>query len=551
MTDEIDFSKQHEHDVEIYHDIYGRLGNGVLSFGGGIFIHVKYGGFDNFTQPADETTLKLKTKNCDSFTLFNCKYGHGVIYSDLLVAGSIDRGVTCIGIRYSDISEWFLQGQRVNGCVGESIVWTNPVQPLAVSVKTDEENFSLTSETVGSIKKQGENRTIHEHVNFIFKRNSGTFTFADLKRKPLELSNLLSILIAYPLSIVSMWVTCDDGHPMPAYFPAFKKIERDFDEDTFVRNALIPRSTLDSCWQTVFDQYYSSKYRKVYWTRLAAMQRHEGFWEYRVLGYVSLLDGYVTELAKIHKPKIGKKNEKLVALMQALEALQNPLSQEQHDELTPALKSIFPPPSGLNFSEKYNYAIDTTNSDIVKVINLSADDFKSIKYVRDQIAHGNAVDLVKSPYEKIHSIIEKLALLLTYWALIDFGISPSEFTSSLVKTNNILKSNNALNLVHLERITNSALFISVSEETYNKLTNTNPVIINACFTQNTKGEIEYSEQYASVYLAWYKKSAESSGLSTFEEIFGVNKENVKYWATAYLEYADKRKEIFGAYVISI
>ncbi|WP_191485551.1 HEPN domain-containing protein [Pseudomonas sp. FEN] len=551
MTDEIDFSKQHEYDVEIYYDNHIALGNGTLSFGGGSFIHINHRNPDNFIRPEGETTLNVKTKTSDIFTLFNCKYGQGVIYSDFLIAGSTNRGVTCIGIRYSDISEWFLYDQRVNGYVGESIVWTNLVQPIAVSVETDEESFSLTSETIGSINKRGEDRTIHEHVNFLFKRNSGEFSLADLKKKPLELSNLLSIFIAYPLSIISMWVSCDNGHPMPAYFPSFKKIERNLEENSFERNALISRSTLDNRWQVVFDRYYNSKYRKVYWTRLAAMQRHEGFWEYRVLGYVSFLDGYVTELAKTYKLKTGHKNEKLEALTQALKTLQNPLNQDQHDELAANLKSIFPPPRGLTFSEKYNYAVDTTDSDIMKVINLSTDDFKSIKYVRDQIAHGNAVDSAKSPYEKIHSITEKLALLLTYWALIDFGITPNEFTSNLIRTNNTLKFNNALNLVHLERITNSALFISVSEETYSKLTSNIHIIINACFTQNTEGEIQYSEQYASVYLAWYKKSAATPGLSTFEEIFGVTKERVKYWATAYLECADKRKEIFGAYVINI
>ena len=44
--------------------------------------------------------------------------------------------------------------------------------------------------------------------------------------------------------------------------------------------------------------------------RLADMQRYDGFWEYRALGYVSLLDKYVSQRSKGQKRKTSKAEDR-------------------------------------------------------------------------------------------------------------------------------------------------------------------------------------------------------------------------------------------------
>lgn len=548
MNNEIDFSKNYEYEVEIYLDGYGTLGSGTLHFGGGNFPHVNLDTLGQFIRPEGEPHLKAKTKGGEKFTLTNCTYQEYTIHSDLIVCGDIASGTSEIIVKYADISDWFMYDQYVKGNPGEHLTWTTPPPQILVDIKNENYSFSLKSEIYSSITKHREERTIHEHVNFVFTRSDGEFSFSEIKSKPLELSSLLSILIAYPISISGIWVIGSNGHPVPLYYPTFKKTDRKFEENVFWRNALISRSALDGCWQTIFERYYDSKFRKIHWSRLAGMQQYEGFWEYKVLGYVSLLDGYTSKLTKENGIKpINKKPDKVDVLLNALDSIKLPLTQEQLTEVKPLIECALPKRRGLSLAEKYNYLIENTDADIVKIINLSDDDFKLIKDVRDIIAHGNAVDLIEYPYEKIHSITQKLALLLTYHAVVDFGIATGDFIKSLHSTINILSYSKGLDLIHLQRIIEPDSFLKVSQSLFDKITSAASFNLYACFTKNSSGVLEYSDKYSRAHKDWLGKK--QFGRYSFEDIFGVAKERIINISTAYLECGERTKELYGVFVI--
>ncbi|WP_202368417.1 HEPN domain-containing protein [Pseudomonas sp. MWU318] len=548
MNNEIDFSKKYEYDVEIYLDGYGTLGSGTLHFGGGVFPHVNLDAFGQFIRPDGEPHLKAKTKGGEKFTLTNCTYQDYTIHSDLIVCGDIASGSSEIIVKYADISDWFMCDQYVKGNLGENLNWTTPPPQILANIESENYSFSLRSEIYSSLTKHREERTIHEHVNFVFTRSDGEFSLSEIKNKPLELSSLLSIFIAYPISISSIWVKGSSGYPVPLYYPTFKKADRDFDENVFWRNALISRSTLDGCWQSILEKYYNSKFRKVQWSRLSGMQRHEGFWEYKVLGYVSLLDSYTSRLTKEDGIKpTNKKAEKIDVLLGALDSIKHPLTPEQLAEVRSLIESALPKQRTLSFTEKYNYLIDNTDTDIIKIINLSNEDFKLIKQVRDIIAHGDAVDLIEYPYERIHSTTQKLTLLLTYHATVDFGIATGDFIQSLYNTINILSYNKGLDLVHLRRTIEPDSFLKVSPSLFDKITSAASFNIYACFAKSPNGVLEYSEKYSRIHKEWLNQK--NSGRYSFEDIFGVAKERIKNFGTAYLECGEKIKELYGVFII--
>lgn len=88
---------------------------------------------------------------------------------------------------------------------------------------------------------------------------------------------------------------------------------------------------------------------------------------------------------------------------------------------------------------------------------------------------------------------------MTYWAHTDLGFSPSVFAMFLKHTHNQFQFNSALNKVYLDRITNSAEFIHVPEDLFEKFTSGEYSIINACFTQNAQNELTYSEAHKAMY----------------------------------------------------
>jgi len=549
MKKDIDFSNEFEYTVEVYDDDQGVLGEGQLTFGDGGLIRIQFDLDLYYKAPQTEfSILKAKEKGGEKFTLFNCVFESYSLYADFVVLGDVKSEISYFHIKYGDVSGWFLRGQYVTGQIGESISWKNPAPQLSVNIKTTNENFSLKSDTFSILTRCGEDHVIHEHTRFIFERVGGGFSVNEVKEKSFELSTLLAVLIANPVSIVNVWIGCGASYPMPIYFSAFKKVDRGSSNSEFWLSCLAQRYSLDEKWQSVFDRYYASHYRMTSWVRLAGMQRYEGFWEFKILGYVSLLDEYVSTYAALANQKATKAESKRVTrFKEQLKLLKLPLNNAQFEGVESLVESVFLVSRDLTFREKYDYAIGSTDKDVLKVINLTSDDFSLIKRIRDKVAHGDAPDLADTSYQEIHFIVEKIALLMTYWAHVDLGFSPSEFTAALMRTHNRLRFNPKLDKIYLERITNSAQFASVSEELFEKFSSGDGPIINACFTQSLKGELTYSEEYKAMYEAWINNRTRVS--NQIIDAFGVAPERFSAVGSLYLEHEEKIKELHGAYII--
>lgn len=549
MKQDIDFSNEFEYRVEVYHDDHGVLGEGRLTFGSGSLIRIQFDLNLPYKAPQrDLPILKARAKEGHHFTLLNCVIETYSLYADFVVSGDIEPEISYFHIKYVDVSDWFLRGQYITGEIGENISWKNPAPQLSISIKTTNEIFSLKTETFGSLTRCGEDHVIHEHTRFIFERADGKFSVDEIKEKSFELSTLLSLLTATPVSIANAWCGFDSSYPMPIYFPAFKKVDRGSSSGEFWLSCLAQRNSLDEKWQSVFERYYASQYRKTSWVRLAGMQRYEGFWEFKILGYVSLLDEYVTTYAAIANRKATKAESKRVTkFIEQVKLLKHPLDKDQIKDVESLVESLFLVSRELTFREKYEYATSLTDENILKVINLTSEDFSLIKRIRDKVAHGDAPDLADTSYQEIHLIVEKIALLMTYWAHIDLGFSPSDFATALKCTHNHLHFNPKLDRIHLDRITNSAEFFPVSEELFERFTSGGAPIINACFTQDSKGELTYSEKYKAMLDAWFNDRSRTT--NQIIDAFGVERERCSAVGSLYLECGEKIKELFTAYII--
>ncbi|WLH29946.1 HEPN domain-containing protein [Pseudomonas canadensis] len=520
-----------------------------MTFGGGSFVSIQLDINSNLKAPLRTLPIiRAKTKEGQNFTLFNCEIDDYLIYAEFIVCGYIKSGIREFYVKYAELSDWFLHGQYVVGELGESVSWKNQSPQISITIKIADEDFSLVTETFSSLTKRGEDHVIHEHTRFVFKRVGGVFLVDEIGEKSSELSTLLSLLTANPVAIANVWVGVGVGYPIPTYFPAFKKIDRGSSSGAYWLSCLTQRHSLDDKWQSVFERFYTSRYRKTSWVRLAGMQRYEGFWEFEILGYVSLLDEYVSTYAKIANQKVtNAENKKVAKFKEQIKLLKTPLDKAQIEGVNFLIESIFVTPRELTFKEKYDYAKNLTDENIRRVINLTDDDFSLIKRIRDKVAHGAAPDLSDTSYQELHVIVEKIALLMTYWAHSDLGFSSSDFATALKYTHNRLQFNKGLDKVHLDRITNSAEFIEVSESLFERFTSGQISIINACFIQSTAGELLYSERHKDMYNAWINNRARTS--SQVIDAFGSESELVRAVDSLYLECGTKTIRLHMAYLI--
>lgn len=549
MAIEIDFSGQYSYSVRVHQDDLGDLGEATLLFGSEHWPHLRFEDLRSYDLLGDKKKyhrLRATTKGGEIFTLFDCSVTNFYLSIDYIVAGDVPEQFKCIGIRFNDISEWFMPFRSVEEKIKSDSESPDKLKQISVTIKTGKQSFNLYSAPILRITKSGENHVIHEHIRFSFERTDGFFFAKDLREKAHELSVLLSILIARPLYLINVLVTCADGSMYYAFFPSFNKNEKDAPEWHWAKY-FIAKPVLDGRWQNIFDSYYKSEYREVSWVRLAGMQRYDGFWEYRALGYVSLLDKYVSQRTDGLKRKPTKAEEiKDTKVHTALQKISPPLTEGQENAVLSVIEQHFLGGKKLFFRDKYDHVLRSMDSNIRSIINMSDDDFEDIKKIRDAIAHGDAPDSVEVDFGRIEVIVSKIALILTYWAFVDFGLEAADFLKCL-QNHSPLHLRADIDRVQLARVTKTAEFFSVSKENFNQLSQIKGIKVHACFLHHRDGRIEYANHHVENLKGWMQKRL--SGEIPVVEIFGQSIEQIKCFGQVYIECGTERLELIQAYFI--
>lgn len=547
--------EKHECLVEVSHSDKGFLGEGTLVFGEGLFPRISFTLDARITLENGET-LELVTavSNKNTYTLAQCKYSHLSLYADYMFEGVVGTpNFDKIIVRYHEISEWFLHGQHTEGQIGESISWVAKSTPLSVVVSTPKEKFAVKSKYVGTSKVSGEETVIREFVEFEFSPlEERKFGLSDIKAKAGDLSCLFSLLIAYPVTIHSVSVRLQNGQRCHVHFPTFSRPERKAAGSVFWIKCFVQKTAIENKWQTIFDRFYKSQYREQCWSRLSGMQRYEGFWEYGILGYVSLLERYVIIFSqnKTDRTIPSASKTKLKNFRQSVIKKIPKLEQADFDKILEIANEAFAnKPKGLTFEDRYYLAIKETDADITKIIALTDEDFDEIKEIRHAVAHGDSPNIPGNDLTKVSVIAKKIELLLTYWAFLDFGFTTGEFIESLNRTHSVLRLSAQLNDVHLNRTTGSAEFYQVAQKQLNALRSIQGFRLHPCMIKNKDGTLCYSEKYATLYKEWALDRSRPSGHIYPKDVLGIENESAQFVSHAYFECDDEFLEVFNMWII--
>jgi hypothetical protein len=506
------FSEEHNYKVKLNHRDLGDLGEAQLKFGGEWGVVASMGLLSAAPRLDSNRSLDFvsaTTEDGHAFTLCDCSIHGLALIATFLVYGSItENRFLKIDIRFSDISEWFLRPERVEGTVGEQLTWTRRSEHFSAEITEGARRFTLSSKGVGSRDRVGEDLILHEHVEFSFEYSSG-FSIKEVRDKAIGLGALLSLLIAYPISIVSVDVYTKPDRAHPMYFATFKQLQRDNTRE-FSIQCLLQKPRLDGQWPMILNNYYRDRERRDLWVRLAGMQRYEGFWDFRLLGYVGLLDRCVAQRTQARHGGSSSPPQKVKKLAAALCRLTPALDTPVVREIVALAHRIFGgrDPS---FADRYAYAMDDTASDVRAVLNLANEDFELIKDVRDKIAHGEPPEVPDSDSTRIHIIVGKIALLLTYWALHDLCISKKDFLGAMNATHNRLYLGASVDRKSLARATGTALFFNVSADKFEGLASRKDLRFDACFIEGPAEEIELSEEYTARWKEWHRNPTRASG----------------------------------------
>jgi hypothetical protein len=247
------------------------------------------------------------------------------------------------------------------------------------------------------------------------------------------------------------------------------------------------------------------------------MINFEGFWEYEMFGYVSFVDRYC-KIYCFGMPKIKNGDKK----------------------------------RELSLIEKFNHVISEMNQNIIHILELTEDDFKHMKKVRDAVAHCDELILDREGYiDHEISLKSKLILLLNYWFFRDIGLSDKDFMLSLRgallnKTTRYAK----INTEKLHRALDDTLFIDLKDSDFQEAkTNDNVFIYNP-----DNQSYSYHKEGSVLFNGWYKIDKADKGKSIDEYLSRNIKDNqvqsISYVTHMYIENSGETKELWGTCILN-
>ncbi|WP_206059752.1 HEPN domain-containing protein [Novacetimonas cocois] len=224
------------------------------------------------------------------------------------------------------------------------------------------------------------------------------------------------------------------------------------------------------------------------------------------------------------------------------------ISAEEREKVVEIARKAFGS-DDFSFERKYKIATLNADDDIMKIINLSDDDFTLTKKVRNKIAHGDDPGLKQEQFPVVMRAVSKIALLLTYWSFLDFGFTTHEFITYLEKTHSKLARHAIINKAYMARVTGSAEFLPVTKEILQLFQEKKVSGVYGCWVEDKAGKLTFSKYFTKKYRDWMHDSTKTSNRHDPEKIFGICKDKARLIGRGYFECGDEYQEFHHSWII--
>ncbi|ELZ0585419.1 TPA: hypothetical protein PXP68_001963 [Yersinia enterocolitica] len=480
----------------------------------------------------------------------------------------IDRDTVFSGVEVAltGVSAWLDEGLGCT-CLENEVSKKFPTKKIHEEVTINGQIFTISSEHYYSVKTEVTITKIKEYQTIkIFKKN-GSLTLKELDDLACDIKIIFSLLLVGELSFNSIQlIEAGTLKAFPFYFLDLSSKKESFSSSRYCftsANQLFANKS----WKGIFDGYFSKKNkydRDNIWPRVVNMFSYDGFWEYDILGVVSILDAYSQKLygkkEHVYFPECPEIKDKLEPILEKLK------NDSNHDKAALELierisTTIKETKRNVTLSDRVQNYLNTLDESIITILNFTNDEFNLIKKVRNCAAHGSAInEKIKGNIQVVFSTRDKILILLIYSAYMKLGFKPLDFYHFLKITMSKLKNNFDINSYELDKVTNSAKFISLDEEEFEKFKNeTTKKITNmnmACeYLKDTRTYV-YSNYLNDILLPKRLLNHNNRKFLTIESYLSntmdsFDKYELEVIRKAYLEYGNEHIEIYSLVLISL
>lgn len=506
----------------------------------------------NIKKFSKNTYFRCETDN-SIFTLLECEVLNNSIFPKLVINGEkLNTQFKKISVLLQGLSEWMDTTGQFE-ITEQEVIRKREQKTFSVDILEGSKSFSLSCEHWCETKHQSSNsHMVNMYTLLTYEVKKGGWSSSELISKVQDLCTIFSLLLGYPINVEYILDKSQRDKNYSLYYlnstTANNYVSRS--SDCFVSSDYLYKKDK---WKDLLQRYFDENvavYKSV-WSRVANILAYDGFWEYRILAYVSLVDRYVSIFSKEYDEKIPHKKFKksLNELKLVLEGLKEKADvQNQREKYLAVYDSMRTQFQSINnskfasFSDKFDLKIEKTNDDIIQIINLLPSEFEHLKKLRNAIAHGGIPPIKNGDnitYEV--TISSKLALLLRYWIFFDLGFSQEDYIVFLNNWMHRTTRQARLNYSALDEASGRWFYLNTNKTNFLKAKNHQFGCIVLDYIKKSDSyriNINATKSTHDWYMSMDKKykSVEEMLMS----IVDTNKvKNIAYVSNSYLKYRDE------------
>jgi hypothetical protein len=461
---------------------------------------------------SDKKEIKGKS-GVDEYTLTCCDRTGHFIYPRYVIEGASNESIHGVEISLTGFSSWF--SENIGFTIDNNEIKKDiPKEKFEEKVNIKGSDYWISSNYCCSVKKvEKRDFLVSEYTTIKVLKVNGSLTTLEVEELAHEIEQLFSLLLGLPLSIEYVWLLVGDKTSrLPFYFCCAGAKEEPF---KYARECLVQSGMLFShgLWKGVLQSYFSSLARERFnkiWSRLPSLYSYGGAWEYKFLGYVSILDAYCNLHAEKNRNKLKSSDYKSITddLLMVIEKHKDNLGQDCRQIMESFRGGI----KGIKntdlptFKEKYFAVMLGVDDDVKAMINFSEAEFSVIKGIRDCAAHGKPVetrDGMNMSFE--FRIIDKLLVLLMYFVYRDFGFSASDYARALKTTFSSYVRNAEINSFERDKLAGIVPMFLVDNNCFEEAINSKSSHVGIEYFES-EGRYEFSERITrEIHEGWVHK----------------------------------------------
>lgn len=417
--------------------------------------------------------LVCKTES-ETYTLLDCTIDNTIggqrIYPDFVVEGTFDDSCNGVEIILNGFSEWMLHNNFW-------IANDEEVKKNRCQFKTDEKfkfndrEYSCKTKNIAQIETPTRSKTeINEFVSISFFTDEMSIDPKEMTDFLDRVRCLFSLLLWSKLSYKRIWLL-KNSKRCRLYSWKFRLAENlEPERDYVLKPNFIFR---DKLWGTILDNYFNTKAERFekFWNRAIGLIHYDGYFGDEVLNAIAIIDSFSNNVIHSNRhledtafDNLKKTIQSAISEFTENNSLQKDPVIESISNCIGNLKNEIP----LNLQKRFERLLnskDIINPNIKGMLNLSSDDIRVLKKIKNSTSHGQNYEKSGTDYTYESQLLEKVKILLMYLAYKDFGISDKLFALSMRHSFNQHILNAKLNPYYRDKITNDTLFFEVTEST--------------------------------------------------------------------------------------